>query len=220
MKEGLTRELIALRIIHELKDGMYVNLGVGIPTMIQNFLPSGMDIMIHTETGALGCGRIADPEEWDNDLINAGAQPITVVPGASFFDQIYAFGMMRGGHLDLTVLGAYQVSEEGDLANWAPPGRSVAGIGGAMDVACGAKKVYVAMEHVDPHGHPKILKKCTIPITAERVVQKIFTDLAVIEVTPQGLVLKEIAPGFTPAEVQKVTEANLIIPPELKEIQL
>lgn len=220
MKKGLTRELIALRMSHEFKDGMFVNLGVGIPTMIQNFLPSEMDIMIHTETGALGCGRIAEPEEWDNDLINAGAQPITVIPGASFFDQICAFGMMRGGHLDLTVLGAYQVSEEGDLANWVPPGRAVAGIGGAMDVAAGAKKVYVAMEHVDPQGHPKILKKCTIPITAERVVKKIFTDLAVIEVTPQGLLLREIAPGFTAEEVQKVTEAKLIVPKELKEIEL
>lgn len=220
MKKGLTRELIALRIVQELKDGMYVNLGVGIPTLIQSFLPSEIDVMIHTETGALGCGRIAEPEEWDNDLINAGAQPITVIPGASFFDQISAFGMMRGGHLDLTILGAYQVSEKGDLANWAPPGRVVAGIGGAMDVACGAKKVFVAMEHVDSKGNPKILKECTIPITAERVVSMIFTNLAVIEVTPQGLVLKEIAPGLTPAEVQKVTEANLIIPPELKEIQL
>lgn len=220
MKKGLTRELITLRITHELRDGMYVNLGVGIPTLIQNFLPSGMDVMIHTETGALGCGRIAEPEEYDNDLINAGAQPITVIPGASFFDQIYAFGMMRGGHLDLTILGAYEVSEKGDLANWAPPGRAVAGIGGAMDVVSGAKKVFVAMEHVDQKGNPRILKECTIPITAERVVSKIFTDLAVIEVTQRGLILKEIAPDFTPDEVQKVTEANLIIDPELKMIEL
>jgi 3-oxoacid CoA-transferase B subunit len=220
LKKGLTRELIALRVSHEFRDGMFVNLGVGIPTMIQNFLPSGIDIIIHTETGVLGCGRIAEPEEWDSDLINAGGQPITVIPGASFFDQIYAFGMMRGGHIDLTILGAYQVSEQGDLASWAPPGRPVAGIGGAMDVICGAKKVYVAMEHVDPKGHPKILKKCTIPLTAERVVKKIFTDLAVIDVTQQGLLLREIAPGFTPEEVQKVTEAKLIISKELKEIEL
>jgi 3-oxoacid CoA-transferase B subunit len=220
MKKGLTRELIALRIMHELRDGMYINLGVGIPTFIQNFLPSEMDVMIHTETGALGCGRIAEPEEYDNDLINAGAQPITVIPGASFFDQICAFGMMRGGHLDLTILGAYQVSEKGDLANWVPPGRAVAGIGGAMDVVSGAKKVYVAMEHVDPEGNPKILKKCTVPVTAERVVSKIFTDLAVIEVTHRGLILKEIAPAFTPDEVQKGTEASLIIDSELKMIEL
>ena len=220
MKKGLSRELIALRIVRELKDGMYVNLGVGIPTLIQSFLPLGIDVMIHSETGALGCGRIAEPEEWDNDLINAGAQPITVIPGASFFDQISAFGMMRGGHLDLTILGAYQVSERGDLANWAPPGRAVAGIGGAMDVACGAKKVFVAMEHVDSKGNPKILKECTIPITAERVVSMIFTDLGVFEVTPKGLLLKEMAPGFTPDEIQKVTGANLIIDPRLKEIEL
>jgi 3-oxoacid CoA-transferase B subunit len=219
MKKGLTRELIALRITREFRDGMYINLGAGIPTIIQNFLPSEMEVMIHTETGALGCGRIAKPEECDNDLINAVAQPITVIPGASFFDQISAFGMMTGGHLDLTVLGAFEVSEKGDLASWVPPGREVAGIGGAMDVVSGAKAIYVAMEHVDPEGNTKIRKKCTIPLTAARVVSKIFTDLAVIEVTQSGLLLKEIAPDFTPDEIQKVTEANLIIDPELKMIE-
>lgn len=220
VKKGLTRELIALRIASELKDGMYVNLGVGIPTLIQNFIPSEIDVLIHTETGVLGCGRIAEPEEWDNDLVNAGAQPITVVPGACFFEMIDAFGMMRGGHIDLTILGAYEVSEKGDLANWAPPGRAVAGIGGAMDVACGAKRVFVAMEHVDPKCNPKIVKECTIPLTAKGVVNTIFTDLAVIDITQKGLVLKEIAPDFTPDEVQKKTGAKLIVDPGLKPIQL
>jgi len=218
MKKGLTKELIALRIIREFRDGMYINLGVGIPTIIQSFLSSDMDVMIHTETGLLGCGRIAEPEEWDNDLINAGAQPITIIPGASFFDQISAFGMMRGGHLDLTVLGAFEISEKGDLASWVHPQRAVAGIGGAMDVV-NAKAVYVAMEHSDQEGNPKIRKKCTIPVTAERVVNKIFTDLAVIEVTQKGLVLKETAPEFTADEVQERTEANLIIDDELKVIE-
>ncbi len=219
MDTGLTKELMALRASKELKDGMYVNLGVGIPTSIQNFLPADLDIVIHSETGILGCGRIALPEEYDNDLINAGAQPIIVLPGASFFDQIYSFGMMRGGHIDLTILGAYEVSERGDLANSMPRGTAIGGIGGAMDIASGAKKVFVMMEHVDQQGRPKVVKQCTLPVTAFGVVKKIFTNLAVIEVTLQGLVLKEVAPGFSPADVQKATEARLINDPELKEIE-
>ena len=176
--------------------------------------------MLHTETGVLGCGLIASPEEWDNDLINAGAQPMTVVPGASFFDQTCAFGMMRGGHLDLTVLGAYQVSEKGDLANLQAPKRAIGGIGGAMDLACGTKRIFVAMTHVDSQGNPKIVKECTIPLTAKGVVSMIFTDLAVVEVTKEGLLLKEIAPGFTPEEIQKVTEPRLAVDRQLKEIEL
>ena len=219
VKQGITRELIALRIIKEFGDGMYVNLGVGLPTLIQSFLTPELDIMFHSESGVIGCGQIAEPEEWDNDLINAGAQPIVVVPGASFFDATYAFGIMRGGHIDLTVLGAYQVSEKGDLANSTPSKQVIGGIGGAMDVACGAKRVFVAMEHVDRQGNHRIVKECTLTVTAREVVDMIFTDLAVIKVTEGGLVLKEIAPEFTVEEVQEVTEAKLIIDPELKIIQ-
>ena len=219
MQEGLTRELIALRIVRELRDGMYVNLGVGIPTIIQNFLPADIDVMIHTEPGALGCGRIAEPEEYDNDLINAGAQPIVMIPGASFFDLGISFGMMRGGHIDITILGSFQVSEKGDLANWAPPGRAVAGIGGAMDVAFGAKRIFVAMEHDDKQGKPKILSECTIPPTAKGVVDMIFTNMGTFKVVPEGLMLQEIAPGISLERVQELTEAKLIISPELKEVE-
>ena len=219
MKAGLTEELIALIISKELKDGMYVNLGVGIPTLIHNCVPPRMEVIIHTESGILGCGPIANQEQQDKELINAGVMPITIVPGASFFDATYAFGIMRGGHIDLTVLGAYQVSEKGDLANSTPSKQVIGGIGGAMDVACGAKRVFVAMEHVDRQGNHRIVKECTLTVTAREVVDMIFTDLAVIKVTEGGLVLKEIAPEFTVEEVQEVTEAKLIIDPELKIIQ-
>ena len=219
MKAGLTEELIALIISKELKDGMYVNLGVGIPTLIHNCVPPRMEVIIHTESGILGCGPIANQEQQDKELINAGVMPITIVPGASFFDATYAFGIMRGGHIDLTVLGAYQVSETGDLANVLPPEGGEGTIGGAMDVVCGAKRVFVAMKHVDRHGNPRILNKCTMPITATRIVSKIFTDLAVIEVTGKGLLLKETAPGFTAEEIQNVTGARLSIDPQLITIE-
>jgi 3-oxoacid CoA-transferase subunit B len=209
---GLTRELIALRVARELSDGMVVNLGIGLPTLVANFLPQDAVVTLHAENGILGYGGIlTDEADFDQDLINAGGQPVTLNPGATFFNSAISFAMIRGGHVDLTVLGGLQVSARGDLANWSVASSGGGAIGGAMDLAAGAKRVIVAMEHTTRSGEPRILEDCTYPLTARACVDLIVTNLAVIEVTPAGLVLKELAPGVTVDEVQAATAAELDI---------
>jgi len=221
MKAGLSRELIALRATKELGEGMYVNLGIGLPTLISQFIPEDMEVMLHSENGVLGYGRITtEDEEMDIDLVNAGLQPVTLRPGASFFNHADSFAMIRGGHIDLAILGGYQVSEKGDLANWTTSLERVGAVGGAMDLGCGVKRVVVLMQHVTASGKPRIVKQCTYPLTAREVVNTIITDLAVIEVVKEGLMVKEIAPGWTPEEVQAVTEPELTVASDLKEIEL
>ncbi len=221
--QGLSRELIALRIANELEDGTYVNLGIGIPTLVSNWI-EGRDIVLQAEIGMLNTGPLASVENVDQDLINASCQPVTELPNASYFSIFESFGMIRGGYIDVAVLGAFQVSEKGDLAGWNNPGRelpeNIGNIGGSMDLAVGAKKVIVAMTHVSNDGEPKILRVCTYPLTAKGVVNLIVTDLAVISVTPEGLLLKEVAPGLTADDIQSVTEPKLIVSPQLTEIQL
>ncbi len=218
--EGLTRELIGMRIAKELKDGMCINLGSGLPNYVANFIPEGIEVMIHVENGLLGAGPTPPKDDWDPALINASANPITLLPGGSFFHSGDAFAMIRGGHLDMTVLGAFQVSEKGDLANWMLQGETLGSPGGGMDLACGSKRVVIAMEHTTVDGKPKIVKECTYPLTRRRAVNTIFTNLAVIEVTQRGLVLKELAPRVTREQVQSVTEPTLIIDDSFKEMAL
>jgi 3-oxoacid CoA-transferase subunit B len=220
-KERLPRELIAMRVAAEFKGGEYVNLGIGIPNMVADFTPPEKGVMFHAENGILGIGRFQEAGV-DNipDLTNAGGQPVTMVPGAWLMDSADSFAIVRGGHLDIAVLGGLQVSEKGDLANWMRPGRAAGSIGGAADIAAGACRLFVAMEHVAGNGDLKILRKCTYPLTAVGVVKKIFTDVAVISVTDDGLLLEEVAPGWTPEEVQQVTEAPLRVSPDLREINL
>ena len=220
MKSGLNRELIAVRASRELKNGYSVNLGIGLPTLVSNYIPDGVDIILHSENGVLGYGHIASEEEMDPDLINAGSQPVTVNPGAAFFDSVVSFAMIRGGHIDIVVLGAFQVSERGDLANWMVPERKVGSIGGSMDLIAGAKRVIVGMEHTTRSGAPRIVKECTYPLTGRGVVNLIVTNLAVIEVTPEGLLLKEVSPSVTPEEVQAVTESKLKLAKDFKEMEL
>ncbi len=219
-KEGLTREQIAQRAAQELPDGAYVNLGWGIPNLVAAFIPADRTVYFHSENGILGMGPRARPGEEDYDLVDAMKVPVTLLPGGAFFSQADAHVMTRGGHLDVSVLGALQVSEKGDLANWKVPGtKGSGGIGGAMDIAVGARRLIITMEHTSKKGEPKIVKTCTYPITALECVHTIITDLAVIEVQPRGLVLLEVAPGLSPEEVQKVTEPVLVVSEKIREMQ-
>lgn len=219
MTAGLTRELIALRVAKELREGMVVNLGIGLPTLVSNFLPPDQEILFQAENGILGYGGITD-EDFDSDLINAGGQPVTLVPGASFFDSDTSFSMIRGGHVDVAVLGGLEVSEKGDLANWYLPERGGGSIGGAMDLAVGARRLIVAMSHTARDGRPRIRTECEYPLTAPGVVDLIVTDLAVIEVHPEGLELTELAPGVDADAVMAATEPELRPSPDLREMEL
>ncbi|EQB89891.1 acetate CoA/acetoacetate CoA-transferase beta subunit [Clostridium punense] len=211
MDKNMVREVIAKRVAKELKDGDVVNLGIGLPTLVANYIPEGIDVTLQSENGFVGIGPAPAAGEEDKDLVNAGGLHVTVLPGAAFFDSSVSFGIIRGGHVDATVLGALEVDQEGNLANWMIPGKKVPGMGGAMDLVVGAKKVIVAMEHT-AKGAPKILKKCTLPLTAAHQVNLIVTEMAVMEVTPEGLVLRELGPESTIEDVKNATLADLIIP--------
>ena len=217
----LNKNQIAQRIAQEIKDGFTVNLGIGIPTLVANFIPKDINVMLHSENGLLGLGPFPLEGEESADLINAGKQTVTAVKGASFFSSEESFAMIRGGHIDLSVLGALQVDQTGAVANWMIPQKMVKGMGGAMDLVAGAKRIIIAMQHCDKKGNSKLLEKCVLPVTGLACVNRIVTDHAVIDVVPnEGFVLKEVAEGISPKEVQKITEASLKIPPQIKTITL
>ena len=219
-KAKLTRQQMANRLAQEFQDGWLVNLGIGIPTLCSNYKQDGKEVIYHSENGVIGYGAIYPREEEDQHLVNAGGQYVSLVPGASIVHHADSFAIIRGGMLDLTVMGAYEVAENGDFANWKTPGRRGGGIGGAMDLAVGAKRVFIAMQHTTRDGKPKVLKQCTLPITAKGVVKLIVTDLGLFEVTEAGLLIREIAPGYAPEEVQGLTDASIVVSDGLKEMEV
>jgi len=216
----LTREQIAQRVAQELRDGFYVNLGIGMPTLVANYVAPGMEVVLQSENGMLGIGPYPYDDQADPDLINAGKETVTEIPGTAYFSSAESFAMIRGGHIDLAILGALEVSEHGDLANWVIPGKMVKGMGGGMDLVAGARRVIVIMEHANKEGKPKLVKKCSLPLTGKRCVSALCTDLAWIDISPDGPVLRELAPGATVESVQKLTEPKLIVAPDLRTMKV